>query len=64
MQIQCHDSVMRKCRESIEVKELFFAQYAERIEELCHRMADRFKAGGRLWVMGNGGSACDAQHAA
>lgn len=64
MKSSVHDGVMRKCRESIEVKELFFAHYAERIEELCNRMADRFNAGGRLWVMGNGGSACDAQHAA
>lgn len=58
------DSVMRKCRESIEVKERFFAEHADRIVELCERMADRFKAGSRLWVMGNGGSACDAQHVA
>jgi D-sedoheptulose 7-phosphate isomerase len=58
------DSVMRKCRESIAVKERFFEQYADRIAELCRRMADRFLAGNRLWVMGNGGSACDAQHVA
>jgi D-sedoheptulose 7-phosphate isomerase len=58
------DSVMRKCRESMEMKEIFFAEYADRIVELCHCMADRFKAGKRLWVMGNGGSACDAQHVA
>jgi D-sedoheptulose 7-phosphate isomerase len=62
MDSQDRDRVMRKCRESIEVKEQFFAQYAERIGELCQRMAERFKAGGKLWVMGNGGSACDAQH--
>ena len=27
-------------------------------------MANRFTSGNRLWVMGNGGSACDAQHVA
>jgi D-sedoheptulose 7-phosphate isomerase len=27
-------------------------------------MAARFQAGRKLWVMGNGGSACDAQHVA
>jgi D-sedoheptulose 7-phosphate isomerase len=58
------DRVMRKCRESIEMKERFFTQYADRIVELCHCMADHFTAGRRLWVMGNGGSACDAQHIA
>ncbi|HEX2228691.1 MAG TPA: SIS domain-containing protein [Candidatus Binatia bacterium] len=62
MDAKARDSVMRKCRESIAVKEQFFAEHAERIAELCERMADRFRAGSRLWVMGNGGSACDAQH--
>ena len=33
--------------------------------EACARaMAERFQAGGRLWTIGNGGSACDAQHVA
>ncbi len=58
------ESVLRKCRESIEVKQVFFEQHAQRIGELCQRMAGRFTAGSRLWVMGNGGSACDAQHVA
>ena len=63
-QPNARDSVMRKCRESIEVKERFFDLYADQIAELCGRMADRFSAGNHLWVMGNGGSACDAQHVA
>ena len=63
-QPNARDSVMRKCRESIEVKERFFDQYADQIAELCRRMADRFTSGNRLWVMGNGDSACDAQHEA
>jgi D-sedoheptulose 7-phosphate isomerase len=58
------ERVMRKCRESIEVKERFFTRYADQIGELGARMAGRFEAGSRLWVMGNGGSACDAQHVA
>ena len=58
------DKVLRKSRESIEVKEKFFESYADQIVELCERMAERFRQGNRLWVMGNGGSACDAQHVA
>jgi D-sedoheptulose 7-phosphate isomerase len=58
------EAVMRKCRESVQVKERFFDQHADRIGELCATMAARFQDGGRLWVMGNGGSACDAQHVA
>jgi D-sedoheptulose 7-phosphate isomerase len=58
------DKVLRKCRESMEVKEQFFTRYADQVGELCEKMAERFQAGARLWVMGNGGSACDAQHVA
>ncbi|HUF42997.1 MAG TPA: SIS domain-containing protein [Verrucomicrobiae bacterium] len=58
------EAIMRKCRESVEVKETFFDRYADRIGELAIKMAARFQDGHRLWVMGNGGSACDAQHVA
>jgi D-sedoheptulose 7-phosphate isomerase len=58
------DAIMRKCRESIEVKEEFFRTHTEQIINLFHAMADGFRGGGRLFVMGNGGSACDAQHVA
>jgi D-sedoheptulose 7-phosphate isomerase len=58
------EKVLRKCRESVEVKERFFAQYADQIVGLCEKMARRFQEGHQLWVMGNGGSACDAQHVA
>lgn len=57
-------NVLRKCAESVEVKQQFFERYADRIGELCERMAERFRGGGKLLVMGNGGSACDAQHIA
>ena len=58
------DRVLRKCGESIEVKWKFFDRYADQLGELCQHMAERFRSGGRLWTMGNGGSACDAQHVA
>ncbi|MDQ2926025.1 MAG: SIS domain-containing protein [Acidobacteriota bacterium] len=64
---QQHDwraMVMRKGKESVEVKQKFLDQYAETIGEVAQKMAVRFAAGGQLWVMGNGGSACDAQHIA
>jgi D-sedoheptulose 7-phosphate isomerase len=59
-----HDKVMRKCGESVEIKNKFFERYATEIGELSQKMAERFGRGRRLWVMGNGGSACDAQHVA
>ena len=58
------EKVMHKCRESVEVKQKFFDHYADTIGELSQKMADRFREGHKLWVMGNGGSACDAQHIA
>ncbi len=59
-----HAKVMHKCNESVEVKQKFFEHYADAIGELSQKMADRFRTGHQLWVMGNGGSACDAQHIA
>jgi D-sedoheptulose 7-phosphate isomerase len=56
------DAVMRKCRESMATKEKFFAENADRIGECCAAMAKAFDVGGRLFVMGNGGSSCDAAH--
>jgi D-sedoheptulose 7-phosphate isomerase len=58
------DAILRKARESAEVKEQFFRAEADRIEALVRVMAERFARGGRLYVMGNGGSATDAQHVA
>lgn len=59
-----HEKVMHKCRESVEVKQKFFEHYADDIAALSQKMAARFRDGHKLWVMGNGGSACDAQHIA
>jgi len=56
------EAVLRKARESSEVKLRFFEENAEELERCVRAMAERFAKGGRLWAMGNGGSACDAQH--
>jgi D-sedoheptulose 7-phosphate isomerase len=56
------DAILRKAHESADVKEQFFRAEADRIEVLVRVMAARFSSGGRLYVMGNGGSATDAQH--
>ncbi len=54
--------VIRKCGESMEMKEKFFAKYAEPLERMSREMARRFQQGGKLFAMGNGGSLCDALH--
>lgn len=58
------DAILRKARESADVKVRFFEENAETLERCVRAMADRFRAGARLIAMGNGGSACDAQHIA
>ena len=58
------ESIVRKARESAEVKVRFFEANAEEITKCARSLASRFAMGGRLFVMGNGGSACDAQHVA
>src|ERR1700749_910839 len=56
------DKVIRKCGESVEMKEKFFTKYAESLEMMSREMAERFKKGAKLLTMGNGGSLCDALH--
>jgi len=56
------EKILRKCGESVEMKEKFFSTYAEKIEAMSRDMADRFKQGRKLLAMGNGGSLCDALH--
>jgi D-sedoheptulose 7-phosphate isomerase len=58
------DAILRKVRESAETKLRFFDENAAELERCVGELAGRFLRGGRLWVMGNGGSACDAQHVA
>lgn len=56
------EKILRKCGESVEMKEKFFAKYAEQLETLSREMATRFSDGKKLLTMGNGGSLADALH--
>jgi len=50
--------------ESAEIKKKFVEEYASTILEVARRITERIKQGGKVILMGNGGSACDAQHIA
>lgn len=50
--------------DSLEVKRRYFAEHAADVERGAKMIADCFKAGGKLLLFGNGGSAADAQHIA
>jgi D-sedoheptulose 7-phosphate isomerase len=58
------ESLLRKARESAAAARALLERDAELLERCVRAMAARFERGGRLWSMGNGGSACDAQHVA
>lgn len=58
------DAIVRKARESAELTTRFLEEHASAFEACVRELAGRFREGGRLIVMGNGGSACDAQHVA
>lgn len=56
--------MLRKAAESAGAAAQLLARDAGRFEACVRALARRFQDGGRLWTMGNGGSACDAQHVA
>jgi len=58
------DAILRKANESAKTTLDFFAEHAELLDRCVREMAERFRVGGKLYVMGNGGSACDADHVA
>lgn len=63
-QTRMTESIVRKALESCETTAGFFTSHAEQISRCVEALADRFERGGRLYAMGNGGSACDAAHLA
>ena len=58
------DAILRKARESADLQTRFFEENAVALEACVQSLAARFRSGGRLLTMGNGGSACDAAHVA
>ena len=58
------DAVLRKSRESASGAQRFIEGHAEKIAQCAAALARSFEQGGRLYVLGNGGSFCDAQHVA
>jgi D-sedoheptulose 7-phosphate isomerase len=57
-------SIVRKARETAALATAFFEEQGGRLADCAEALAQRFERGGKLLIMGNGGSACDAQHLA
>jgi len=51
-------------KESIQVKTLFFAETCDQLVEAADQVVAAFRAGRKVLLFGNGGSAADAQHIA
>lgn len=57
-------SILRKAEESARTTLSFLEDHADLLERCVRAMAERFRACGVLYTMGNGGSSCDAAHVA
>ena len=62
--VSAEQTVRRAIRESIEVKAELLEQHVCVITQLAGLLTDAFRAGRKLVLFGNGGSAADAQHVA
>src|SRR5205085_6482913 len=58
------DEIRRQLQESARVKQAFSDQLIERIVQFAEKSAACLRAGGKIVLFGNGGSAADAQHLA
>ena len=64
MERALRESVRQKAADSVSVKQQFFADNNAQIVQAAQQLARCYRAGGRLFTMGNGGSSCDAAHLA
>jgi D-sedoheptulose 7-phosphate isomerase len=58
------DRIKSIVADSLDVKRRYFAEHAGEVLRAGMMIADSFRAGGKLLLFGNGGSAADAQHIA
>jgi len=58
------ERIHRIAHDSIEAKKTFFDSHAEAVARAAELIITSIKAGGKVLIFGNGGSAADAQHIA
>jgi D-sedoheptulose 7-phosphate isomerase len=58
------EQIKQYARQSVVVKQRFFEEHAATVAEAAELIIASIKAGGKLLIFGNGGSAADAQHIA
>jgi D-sedoheptulose 7-phosphate isomerase len=58
------DAILKCFQESADLKMRFIRKNLDRLVEMVQVIAEAFKAGHKIFLFGNGGSAADAQHIA
>lgn len=58
------EKIRRMAEEAIEAKRRFFNESTADVARAAQLISERMRAGGKLLIFGNGGSAADAQHIA
>ncbi len=58
------DRIQTQIAQSIETKQQLLKSHSEEIGKLCELAIETLRGGGKLMFCGNGGSSCDAAHAA
>jgi len=58
------DPIRQAIQESVATKQRLLEQCSGQIERLCAAAVATLKSGGKIMFCGNGGSSCDASHAA
>ena len=59
-----HSEIVKRLEESAQVKEAMAKSMVSQIEQMAYFIIAAYKAGGKVVLFGNGGSAADAQHIA
>ncbi len=59
-----HDSIIKRFKESADLKISFAQKNSAKIVEIVHLLIDALQSGNKIMLFGNGGSAADAQHLA
>jgi D-sedoheptulose 7-phosphate isomerase len=62
--IASEEKIRMLAEEGIEAKRRFFSQSTADVARAAHLIIEKMRAGGKLLIFGNGGSAADAQHLA
>lgn len=59
-----YEYMLQTSRETREIHEAFVRDYGVRLVEAARMIGESIRSGGKILIMGNGGSAADAQHMA